>query len=171
MNKKGYALGALIIFFLGAIVVIALFPSIASPVQEITEKLVIKGEVGSLVTVREPGNDNINESVILNVTHPYSGWRYDDSDCTISDIVIGNGSANFTDNTDYVFTEGIGNYSFLNTTDTRDSGNVTALYYTICGEGYATDSGTRGVATLIIILAAVGLLGFSAYFITKGLSQ
>jgi len=171
MNKKGQiAVGALLLFFIGAIVVLAMLPSIASPIQEITNKLAVKAEAGSMATVRNPGEQNINESVILEVTHVYEStdWRYNDADCNFGSIVIGNGSVNFTDNTHYVFTEGIGNYSYLNTTVTRNSGNTTVIYYTTCQAGYATESGTRGVAGLILILAAVGLLGFAAYFITKG---
>ena len=171
-NRKGQiALGALIILFMGIIVAVAMLPSISDNTNVITDKQNVVDEVVSVANAKSVGQD-FNVSVDLGpIVQVPEGWNI--ANCPLSAITVTNASGTaLTVTTDYTLSTTTGVLNMKNTTATVDAfiGNNNSLIdYTYCADGYGADSGTRGVTKLILIGATLGLLGFAAFYVYKGL--
>ena len=170
-------LGALFLFFIGVVVVLALFPSIADGVQTVSSKVARTNETFDLGvggTAGGGGAGYINATYQHNLSHAPTGYRV--NECPISGFTLasGNGSQVYTITTDYLVDLNRGNFTFVNSSNVYQLGaatNQTVANYTYCQEGYAPDGAARAMSKLILIFAAVALLGFSAYFIIKCLKD
>lgn len=158
-------LGVLVFLFLGIIVVLAMMPEIATNTQELTTKNTVVDESIDISPARFAGNASINETYPFTVTSAPTGWKV--RSCPLTSVTYGNSSEDWTLNTDYRITLSSGvlylnNTVNVNATD-EGSPNETFIDYTYCQDGYITSTGGRGAASLILITAALGLLGYAVY--------
>lgn len=188
MNKKGQiaGLGTLMIIFIGVIVTLAMFPSVINTQNLVTEKQDVSNEVDNLGTscyvfnATGTGYWEVNESdsnCNLTVSNWYSSddWRASDSQCNLGDVVVTNstGTKTLTEGTDYNLYAGTGILQMLNTADTTSNSlgdNLTHTDYDYCGEGYNPDSGSRGVARMWGIFAALIILAAAVFGIKRWFS-
>jgi len=168
-NKKGQlGVGKIVIVFMGIIVAFALLVPIFNTQNQLTDKQPVTDETYNLSSRGCYVGGEVNESVALcNVTvaarYPTGDWRASDSQCNLGSVVITNATG--TDlvlDTDYESYAGTGIIRMLNTTSTNSTGlgdNV-LMDYNYCAEGYNNNGGSRSVAGLIGLFAALALLGF-----------
>jgi len=156
-------LAVFIILFIGVIVALALMPEIARNISALSDKQIITNELIDITTARDAFKlNNIDNSVTFTVDSEPIGWRQ--TECPLTSITYGNSTTDWTNEVDYNITESTGILNLYNTTATvRSVPNTTYIDYTYCNEGYITNSGGRGVAKLILIVAALGLAGFAIY--------
>ena len=163
-------LGIILTLFIGVIVCLAMIPDIASNIQDMTVKRNVAGESHSLDiaaawNVSLDAAKTINESYIYTVTNAPDDWKI--NKCPLEGFTIGNSTENYTVTTDYVLTASAGTYYLMNTSTTIYGGNDTLVGYDYCDDGYITNSGGRGIAKMILIFAAFGLLGYAVYLGAK----
>lgn len=163
--EKG-TLGVIILLLIGVVVVAALLPEIGSKVSELSEKQTVSKESISIASTRMTSGE-INSSVNLTVSRAPTAGSWEATNCPLTGFILGNNSKNFTSGTDYIFSGSNGKLAILNSVNMNGtdgtSGNTTTSYYTWCAAGYAGDSGSRSVAKIILIFAALGLIGFVIY--------
>jgi len=174
MNKKGQImLGALIVMFMGAIVVMAMLPSISDNTEVMLDKQTIINETVTVTTAKIGGAANFNVSVDLGPVVENASTAWEVTNCPISSITLVNetGSA-LTVVSDYNISTTSGIINMGNTSTTAAAfaaSNTSRVSYTYCADGYISDSGARGVTRTILIFAALGLVGFVVYYAFKGL--
>ncbi len=163
MNKGQVGIGTLILLFIGIIIVVALLPAIASNISELKDKQTITDETVDFSSARLAGG-TINSSVEFSVSNAPTGW--DIEHCPLTSVTLSNSSGtDWTTSTDYVFTTAHGNFTLKNTVAVNGSStNNTLVDYTFCPEGYASTGGARAMAGIILVFAALGLLGFAVYY-------
>ncbi len=177
MSKSGQAtmLSALLLLFVGTIVVLAIIPEMASNIQKMKARLSVVNESIDIGPARV-ADGTINESYafsVANAPKDSGDWRASDGDvdCPLSDFSILNatGSA-FTENTDYIVDLAEGNFTLKYTAATNQSGSINQTYvsYSYCDAGYITDSAGRSIVSLILVFAALGLVGFAVYYGIRG---
>jgi len=164
--------GALVILFLGVIVVLALLPTIADRTKELSEKVITTNETLN-VTANEcysvagaKGQVQTNDTRCnITVTHAPTANSWDMRNCPISAVVIGNASGDaLTLTTDYTVNASRGVISLVNSTGVNASVFDTAyMTYTWCDEGYIAQGAGRTVAQLVLIFSAIGLLAWAIY--------
>lgn len=163
MNKKGQAVtvGLLMLLAVGLIVAFALFPSIVDTTHLMTSKLVQSNQSVSLVSAYVDAND-VNESKNFTL-YSQSAWK--EQSCPLVSVSIKNATGTaLVKGTDYTLYADQGVFSLLNTSSTVPAvtKNVTYGYYSYCADGYNKDSGSRGIAGIIPLFAALAVLGFVA---------
>lgn len=185
-NKKGNTIGVLILLFLGIIVAASLLPTIAENQQLLTNKQPRVNETVSLATDDNggwgfnPGIATTDQGINTSSNHTLArgpsgtfvdGWQHPSTDnpCPIENVVARNQSGTaYTVTTDYLIDNDYGMINYLNTSAVYQEGlethNTTLVTYDYCDDGYGTSSGTRGVARLILIFAALGLVGYAIYY-------
>jgi len=172
MNNKAQTatLGAIIILVSGVLVAMAMLPTIANNQVLMTDKQTIQNELVNLTVegfFGDKGEINLTNGSYLAAKAPTpSDWQWGDT-CPIESVAFGNASTNYTLTTDYAINLTNGNLTLVNSTAVITGGNDTYLYYKYCDDGYLTDSGSRGVAELILIGAALALLGFAIWAALK----
>jgi len=173
MNK----IGAIVIFFIGVIMVVAMLPTVAENTELIEHKQSIVNESIDIGGAREQdGNGTLNTSYAFSVVKApkdSGDWRASSGDvsCSLSGFVLLNatGSA-LAVTTDYVVDLAEGNFTLEYTAASNQSNaisNQTYASYAYCDAGYGTDGGTRAAAKLIMIMAALALMGYAVYFVMK----
>ena len=167
---EGKSLGAIILLVVGIILALALLPTIAQNTQSMVDKQTSANESLSISAARQDASGALQSGYNLTVAHYPTTWRT--SGCPIESVVFRNKTATLTLNTDYTVHADEGKLQLNNSkalngtwggTDGNYSDNNTWVDYTWCGEGYSTNSGTRGVTGLIVIACALGLMGFAIY--------
>lgn len=164
-------LGLLITFFMGVVVVVALISPIAKDVEYMTEKFTIINESHSYLGAIDDGNVT-NPTHILNLTNAYAtgDWRISGCPMTSFSMIQANGTT-LASTTDYVVNLRTGRYNLepsalINASILGDE-NHTNSTYTFCGEGYIPGTGGRAMANLILLFAALGLLGFAIWHVLR----
>lgn len=108
---------------------------------------------------------NVNTTLVYEVTDENTGWKI--SGCPLTSVTVGLGNGTVFNSSDYVFTESIGNFTLLNSTNTLQimgALNQTFVTYTWCPDGYNKDGSSRSIAGLIGLFAALGLIGYVISF-------
>lgn len=145
-------------FFIGVVIVLAMFPAITgnqsiltNTANSYTNTTVTLGDVNVAKEVSTPCEQGIISSVITNKTN---GTVIATSSYSTSQMVGAKGvlasAVTLTD-------AGLANKSF----------NISCVYKPY---GYVEDSGGRTVAGLIVIFAALALLGFAFYKLSETMS-
>lgn len=172
---KAVTVGSLFVLFLGVVVVLSLFPEIASSQHQLTNKLPYVNDNDVLTDCYAPGingtvntsNSNCNKTL----TQYQTDWRV--TGCPLSSLVITNASGTLLIlDTDYSVDLTYGIVSYKNTSKTSLKGlgstlNMTNASYDFCTSGYITDSAGRSVAGLIGIFTALALVAFAIYYGVK----
>ena len=167
-NRGQTGIGIFVIAFIAVIVCIALFGSITNTVGEMTNKIAVTNESDALTTCvmlnASNGGWDINESNAacnITVTNAPSGWKTTGCPLTSVAVVDSAGGTAYTVDTDYVVFDSTGIVQMLDTEDTRNiTANTTFTTYTYCADGYNTDSGSRSIASMILIFAALAIALF-----------
>jgi hypothetical protein len=170
MDKKGELnTGGVVLIFIGIIVAFALIGAIASVQNQVTTLQSTTGESTDLSAtscfIPALGHVNVSNS-LCNLTadywYPSGDWRASESQCYLSSATVGNGTVTYTANTDYRLFEEEGVVQLLNTTTTTNatSGNNAVLAYSFCDEGYNKDGGSRSMAGLWTLFAALAIVAF-----------
>lgn len=161
MDRRGQlTLGLVVILVIGIITAIAMFPEIVDRQTQMTTKQTVSNDsidVSSAYLTASNVSENVNFTI-----YSQSNWKK--SSCPLTSVTLRNGAGTeLTEDTDYTIYEGAGVFSLLNTTDTvpETALNLTYVDYTYCSDGYNTDSGSRSVAGLISIFAALAVLAFA----------
>ena len=172
MNRKAQlTVGGVVMIIMAVIAGLALLTAIFNQQAVMTTKQQIANESIDITGIVSPSTTgDINLTYSFNVSTPNTGWKI--NDCPLSGIAIINSSGSvWTDDTDYVFDETYGNFTFKNTllvNETIGSDNITYVTYTFCTDGYNKDGSSRSIAGLIGLFAALGLLG---YIISYGIKE
>ena len=160
MNKKGQmSLGMIVMLFVGIIVAIALFVPIADTTSLMTTKQVTENQSASTVLAFE-ADDEVNETINFTI-FTQSNWKTLSCPLTLVAIRNGAGTALVAD-ADYTLDADNGRFSLLNTSLTIPSValNLTYTDFTFCADGYNTSSGSRTIANLVLIFAALIIFAF-----------
>jgi len=167
---KLIAIGTLIALFIGAIFALAIIQDgIAPNVQDMTERRVMSNESIDISSARLPISPEINHTVPLNISKANTGWKV--SSCPITNFVLKNQTnATLTLGTHYSFNASYGIIYLISNASLNDTGNnYTWAFYEWCPDGYVPSQGGRAVAKLILIMSALGLLGFAVFYALKGM--
>jgi len=161
-NKRAQMnVGMIVIMIMAIFVGLALLQAIFNEQAVLTEKE-NAAEAGSLSTA-VPAAAAINTSVNFTVAHAPTGWKADGG-CPLGSFALTNNSGTaYTSATDYIVDVNSGIFHYLNTSQTvNDSqqGNVTAITYNWCPDGYNKDAGSRGIARQIGLFTALALAVF-----------
>lgn len=160
MNNKGQiSVGVLVVLFVGIIVALALFNPIANTVGEMSNKQVVTNQSNDISSVFVNGT-LVNESIELTI---YSQSEWKQQDCPLESVVLRNGAGTtLVLTTDYVLDADAGTYTLVNTANTQPdtSLNLTYADYSYCADGYNKDSGSRSILSIILVFAALIMLGF-----------
>ena len=153
MEKQN--IGALVILFIGIIFVFAMLPAISDGVDTLTTT---RSDVNtSVVLVQDvavdiKGQELIGAAVVKNST----------ADVTIlSNVTVAEGLSATDGGKTIQVTLGGDGYGYLGE---NLSGQTVFVTYTYGADGYAQEAGTRGIASLIMVLTALGLLGFVVFY-------
>lgn len=172
--KKGQAgLAALLLFFIGAIVVLSILPEIADTTQKMRYTIPVVNETINYATARfDDQTINVNKTFVLTNAPTSSDWRGSDGSmsCGITSFSLLNGAGSaLTLTTDYLFDGTNGTLNLVNNTATQqdNASNLTYGSYNYCDEGYVVGSAGRSMVSLILIFSALGLLGFAIYYGVK----
>ncbi len=166
-NKKGegdMGFGSIIMMFVGIIFALALMGPIFDSQSVMTTKPTVTDETVSVATAKL-ADDNFNASFDLPaVTNTPTVGSWQAADCPLEGVVVSNASGTaLTVTTDYTFDTTTGILNIINNSDTIAAfaaDNDSLIDYSYCHDGYITNSGGRGVTTLIGVFAALALLGF-----------
>ncbi len=146
-NKQ---LAGILLLFVGIIVVLALFPAIASNQAVLTQTYTETKTAQTIPTVATDltGQELIGTATVVNQSGAI--------DC----------SANYT------IAEGVSSVTGTKRvimTPTATDASCTVLNYTYVygAEGYADDAGARGIAGNILLFCALALLGFVIFVVVK----
>lgn len=157
MNKKGQmGIAMIVILVVGILFTMALLPTIANSIGQMTDKQDASNQSVSTVTAYVGANE-VNASFNMTV-YSQSDWKI--IDCPLTSVVIRNGAGTaLTANTDYTLYASNGVFSLLNTTKTVPATalNLTYVDYTFCMDGYNNDSGSRSMLNLILIFTALAI--------------
>jgi hypothetical protein len=183
-NKKGQlGVGGIVVLVMGIVIALVILQAVFSSQTQMTTKTNRVNESLSLAAART--GTSINGTHYFNLANgcPFiiGNWRLSDtSDCALSGVTVmfANGTL-LAANTDYVVnttagtnlaacTQTQGDIRFINSSTLGASmANATVVSYTYCGDGYVTNSGSRTIASLIGLLAAVAVLTFVIYMGVK----
>jgi len=163
-------IGAIILLFVGIIVVLAILPTIADNTTLMTTKSVISRET---TTIPRNTTGGINSSYVITVAQaPVAGdWQYvgGTRDCGLGilNVTTNNGTLCVA-NTDYVWIPVNGTLRFYETGRINNTGsNTSFVSYDYCDDAYVGDQAAGTVTGLIIVFAALGLFGFVIYYFWK----
>jgi len=159
----------LVMAFVFLIVGVALIGTVASEINNRTDKTVIVDESNSLITcVVDSGGVfrfTINESdSACNITlaNVPTSWKIED--CPITNVVVSNATKAFTLGTDYEVFDSTGVIRMLNSTTTSlGYANTTLVSYTYCADDYLNSSWGRSVLLTVPGFFALALLGVSLW--------
>jgi len=161
MDKRAQvSIGVIVIVIMGIFAGLALLQEIFNQQNVLTDKLTVTNETLDISTASVDGETNTTK--VFYITNNPTGWKI--SSCPITSLTITNSSgSSFTKATDYAVTEAYGNITFKNTVtvnQTFASDNLTYLGYAFCRDGYNKDSSSRGIARIIGLFAALGMVVF-----------
>ena len=166
-SKKGEMnMGVMLMLVFGIILALALIPAIFNEQSAMTTKNNAVDESISVASARIHGDD-FNASVNLAVTNAIANglddaWKV--QDCPLSSILVTNASGTaLTVTTDYTLSATTGYLNIVNNSNNIDrftGSNTSLIDYTYCLDGYNTNSGSRGIAGLIGLMAVFALLAF-----------
>ena len=149
------AIGAFILMFVGVIVAISLIGNggISDQVSTVTQTVnqynqtFTAGAVGANVTLNGQAARNLVYTNATNTTQVVDAGNF-----TVTNYVVTNGvpRAILQTNANSVFAS--------------KSVNITYTYEPV---GYATDAGTRGVTSLIVIMSALAIVAFVIVYVVK----
>ena len=150
MNKKGAGIGGFILFFIGVIVALTLIVSTAQSVGDMTNTITI-------------ANTSLGANAANGTAQYLTNYR------AISSVVVYNETGNaLVPATNYTATNNVvynGNLAWRivpNTTaDLKYKWQISGVAQPLT---YADDSATRTVGGLIVIMSAIGILGFAVWF-------
>ena len=154
MNKKGMAIGGMIMMMIVVVVVLALLPQIASSQKQMTD------------TVYER-----NYTVTLGAVGTYVDLKFQEFDGTlIFSNATGDATAYPVNAANFTIVESVS--PLTNTKRVRITPVATSSYGgaavnisgTFALEGYADDAGARGVAGIIVLMCALALLAAAIYY-------
>ena len=153
MNKQAQlGIGGFVLLFIGIIVAIALLPAIADNVSTLSDTV-----TATNVTYTAPAaNGTIDLGTaqelitLIHVTNHTDG------------TVVGAG--NYTIAEGISATTGKKVVQYTSGVDANYVGDGVNVSMTYGAEGYADNSGARGMSKVILIFAALGLLGFVVYY-------
>ncbi len=157
--EKGITIGVLIVMVVGVLFGVTLLTASAESTGAMTQKQSVTNQSVD-VSSAYVGANEVNESINFTI-YSQSDWKV--QDCPLTSVVLRNGAGTaLTADTDYTLYASNGVYSLLNTSKTvpGTSLNTTYVDYSYCADGYNKDSGSRSVANLIIVFAAMALLAF-----------
>jgi hypothetical protein len=166
-SKKGEMnMGLMLMLVFGIILSLALIPAIFNEQSAMTTKNVATDESVSVASARIHGDD-FNGSVSIAVPNAIANGLDDDwkiAECPLESIVVTNASGTaLTVTTDYTLSPTTGYLNIVNSTaniaDFAGS-NISLIDYSYCLDGYNTNSGSRGIAQLIGLMATFALLAF-----------
>ena len=159
--------GALVILFLGVIVVLALLPTIADRTKELSEKVQTSNETFNYSLGRNmtAGQEfEINETYVHLITHRPASNSWEQRNCPLSGFVLWLSNESLILNTHYTINLSNGTMFLLNHTMLINAtSNRTYANYTWCDEGYIAQGAGRTVAQLVLIFSAIGLLAWAIY--------
>jgi len=150
MNKKGAGIGGFILFFIGVIVALTLIVSTAQSIGDMTNTRAIANQSTAVMvdgTAQYLTNCRaLSSAVVYNAT---------------GDYLVGADNYTITNNVVYN-----GNLAVKVTPGTLPNQiNYVWLVSGTCQPlTYADDSATRTVGGLIVIMSAIGILGFAVWF-------
>jgi len=157
-NKAQLGIGQFVMFFIGIIVVMALIPTIADNVDTIRTTrnagnltYTMSSGVGIANAIEAEGQEYIGSALVTN-----------SSTGTVigSNITVTEGSNADGEKTVLVYLSGDGTCDGINYTS-----QPVNFSYEYGPDGYAESAGTRSMAALIVIMAALGVLGFAVYWV------
>lgn len=160
MNRQGQmALGGILLLFLGVIVAFALLPAIADNISVVKDSRSAVNTTVSLVLdtpVAVEGQELIGAGVVSNITTGAT---------LVGNLTVDEGlSASDGGKSVQVTLGGDGTIGGINY-----SGLDVYLTYEYGADGYAPDSGARGMANLIVIGSALAILGFAVALALKNM--
>ena len=164
-------LGLVFLFFVGVIVVLALMPTIAQSVKVMTDTANVYNESDdwtSSLLANETGHV-ANWSYNFTVSNTPTGWNANNCPLSSFTLTMTNGTL-LTEDTDYYWYPYEGKFSLLNSGQVNATialDNISYASFSFCPDGYVGSSGGRVVANLILIMAALGLLGYSVWFVVQ----
>jgi len=165
IDNKNILMGFLLVF-MTLVIGFAFLTPIANVANIMSEKQVVTNENQSLTSCYAASSTGtqVNESSAscnITVANAPTGWRLTNSQCALGSVVITNstGTKTFVAGTDYTLFAQQGIVKMLNTTSTTGiSDNLTTLDYNFCNQGYATDSASRSMSKLWVLLMIIVLL-------------
>jgi len=167
VNGKEITIGAIIILFIGIMVVLAVLPEIGTQTAEMTTKNNVVNESIDISTARNStGGINLTVSNFTIANIP-TGWKI--TNCPIESVLWGNLTTDKTVTSDYNFYATSGILQVLpSAIMTVDFVNDTFIDYTYCLDGYITSGSGRSMAGLIVLFSALALVAFAIFFALKG---
>jgi len=167
-NKGQIGVGAYVIMAVAIIFCIALLTasaeqtSLLTQKQPVTDKTTDLSATGCLTAGGQVNESNSACNITADNWYSAGDWRLSDSQCYLSAVTVSNDTTSLTVDTDYVLFESTGIIQMLNTTETENGtiGNDVLIDYSYCDSGYNKDSGSRTIANLILLFAALALLAF-----------
>lgn len=166
-------IGTIFLLVVGVLVVLAMIGPISTDVEQMTNKISMTNESHSFASCRNTGGGFNNTGCNITITNAPSGWRI--NECPAGSFALRNCTGNtLTVTTDYIFVGSTGIYELKNTSAVHCNlgahplGNYTYADYNYCTTGYITSAAGRGVAKLILVFSALGLIAYAIYMgITK----
>jgi hypothetical protein len=119
------------------------------------------------------GGGAINETYSYSLTNgQVTGWRDDDSTCSINTIVVKNASGFSLSNNgcgsggDYYYIADSGSYVYCNSAVTnRSNSNTTTVTYNYCPDNYVASAWGRSTLNMVGGFLAILLLGIAIYYL------
>jgi len=158
-------IGAMLGLFIGIVFVMAIIPAIADQTGAMLTKSIITNESLDISSAWDEGGAGLNSSITFTVTDEPSGWKI--TGCPLTDVAWGNATQVFTLTTDYSVSDSTGVMTIVPTAIMNGSGNDTVVSYTGCRDGYLTDSGSKGVTSLILIFSGLAIVGFAVFHLGR----
>lgn len=167
-NKSvGIVIAVAIAVLMGAIL-------IAIIAEQTVDKTALTEQVDSINKATAYSGAQINESKTMSLSKgSVTGWRADDSSCSISSIVVKNASVTLTNaacaptgSGDYYYVKNAGYFVFCNNTNIREQPNtsITATY-SYCADDYVSSSWGRTLMNMVPGFFAIAILVVSVFVI------
>ncbi len=159
----------LVLAFVFLIIGVALIGTIASEINNRTDKVVIVDEskdlTGCVVAIGGDllfGVDETAAACNITVTNAPTSWKI--AECPLTSVTVGNASLDFTDGTEYNLLASSGVIQMLNVTATQKGYvNTTLVDYTYCADDYLNSGWGRSVLLTVPGFFALALLGVALW--------
>lgn len=171
MNKQGKSqnkMMVVILLFMIVLIGLSFTINVANTKDLQTSLQTRLGETSNLSATscyQSDSSVNVSNSacnITLDVVYPAGDWRITESQCDYSSVIVGNGTTNLTEGTDYnVYVSG-GILQMLDTANTQNDtfGDPAIVHsqYDFCDSGFLKDSGNRSLANLWTTLMILTLI-------------
>jgi hypothetical protein len=151
--------------FIAIIIGAALIVSVASEEQALTTLTQVTNEQIDVTSLYVNSSD-VNASLTVAIGNPPTtdSWKYEDSDCLITNFVLSNTTDDFTVTTDYAIDTQNGTFNLEQTTAaltpaTGIGDNITLADYQYCGDDYIREAWQRNVSDLVPGFFGIAILG------------